>query len=207
MAGMTYSGSAGNAAVGDYTVTSSWSAWNVDWSYYSTGTATTTADYTWGGWNGGTGTSITTDTVWYQWSNGFVEPVEIPEAQRLTREQVEAKAAEIRAEAERLRKEAEEADARAEELLKQHLDEPQAAEYNKDKTFTVISKDGQRKYKIQKGWSHNVVRIDDNGRPVQSFCAHPSWSVPEHDNMLAQKLMLETAEEAFLAIANKRQIA
>ena len=37
---------------------------------------------------------------------------------------------------------------------------------------------------------------------IKTLCAHPTVRVPDADNMLAQKLYLESNEEEFLRIAN-----
>jgi hypothetical protein len=113
-------------------------------------------------------------------------------------------------EAERVRiaavKEAEDtARGRAEDLLNRYLREDQRATLKERGWFLVEGKSGAR-YRIYRGRSHNVKLLDAGDREVASLCAHPQMVVPEADTMLSQKLMLELAEDRFLAIANKRHL-
>lgn len=96
-------------------------------------------------------------------------------------------------------------------------DEEQRAEYLRDKAFTVRLPDGKR-YRIKKGWAGNVERVEDVRLPqqqspslvandrhyvaVEKLCIHPNDWVPDQDNMLAQKLLLEADEAKFRRIAN-----
>jgi hypothetical protein len=106
--------------------------------------------------------------------------------------------------AERKKKEAE-AHARAEDLLKQMLSAAQKKEYETAREFTVVTESGKR-YKIRHGWAGNVDEIDESGKAAARYCIHPTIGCPHPDNMLAQKLMLETDEKAFLKIANKTRL-
>jgi hypothetical protein len=113
-------------------------------------------------------------------------------------------------EAERVRiaavREAEDtARARAEELLDRYLTLEQRVTLRERNWFLVVSRSGTR-YRIYRGRSHNVKLLDAADREVASLCAHPQMVVPEADCMLSQKLMLELAEDRFLAIANKRHL-
>lgn len=97
---------------------------------------------------------------------------------------------------------------KAENLLLSALCEEQRKDLKKWGYFKlyVKAKDGgQRVYRIRRGQIRNidlVEEIDGVLRPVKTLCAHPEIQVPDADAMLAQKLMLETDEEAFLKIAN-----
>lgn len=103
-------------------------------------------------------------------------------------------------------KEAEDtARARAEELLNRYLREDQRGTLREKGWFLVEAKSGTR-YRIYRGRSHNVKVLDSRDREVASLCAHPRDVVPEADCMLSQKLMLELAEDRFLAIANRRHL-
>jgi hypothetical protein len=94
------------------------------------------------------------------------------------------------------------ADKRAERLLLQFLNPDQEVQYRKDRYFEVLSKDGTRRYRIRRGWAGNVTVIDLKGREVEKLCIHPDISVPQEDNLLAQKLLLEADEEEFRRTAN-----
>lgn len=206
------------------TAADTWSYWNVQWIEAATPTYATT----WASWNTDsfdTATTITTTACWAYWNgqhwqretgtapqparpaqpaeiamarNGMT-PEQYQEHRRLQAERDAANQARLAAElAER-----QAADVRAKELLVAVLSETQKAEFEKNETFTVISKDGERRYRVKKGWSHNVERIDVAGKKLHTLCAHPSQTVPEYDNMIAQLLFLEHSEDEFLKVANR----
>jgi len=100
------------------------------------------------------------------------------------------------------REERESARGRAEALLHRHLREDQRRTLKEHGWILVVSRSGNR-YRIYRGRSHNVKQLDAHDREVMSLCAHPTMVVPEADCMLSQMLMLELAEDRFLAIANK----
>lgn len=89
---------------------------------------------------------------------------------------------------------------RARELLLSHLTEEQRATFIENKWFVVIGGRSRMRYRIETGHLvANVRRLDDNAR----LCAHCDHSLPMDDHLIAQKLMLEYDEDAFLAIANR----
>jgi len=89
---------------------------------------------------------------------------------------------------------------RARELLLSHLTEEQRATFIENKWFVVIGGRSRMRYRIETGHLvANVRRLDDNAR----LCAHCDLSIPMDDHLIAQKLMLEYDEDAFLAIANR----
>lgn len=195
---------------------------NVTWKYWtSMATASSTTNTAWYYWNdqatyAATATAAATysnaNFIWYQWNGDYyqqpVQPNAItPERAAEIAADQRQRAIEAEAKAVQARKDAEEAEARAEELLKASLTEPQRQEYAKDKSFTIISKDGNRTYRVKKGWSHNVERIDAEGKKIHTLCAHPQQPVPLADNQLAQKLMLEHDEDTFLKMANVGRLA
>jgi hypothetical protein len=88
--------------------------------------------------------------------------------------------------------------AKARSLLLSHLTEEQRRTFIEQKWFIVIGGRTRHQYKIWTGHLvANVTRLYDN----QRLCAHCHDSLPMDDHYLAQKLMLENDEEAFLAIA------
>lgn len=93
--------------------------------------------------------------------------------------------------------------ARARRLLKRTLTDDQRAMLRKLGYFEVEGSRTSRIYRIKTGIVRNVILLDARGREVEQLCAHPAGSVPDFDAMLAQKLMLEAAEDDFLGIANK----
>jgi hypothetical protein len=68
--------------------------------------------------------------------------------------------------------------------------------------FAVTTKSGNT-YRIQDRQIYNVTRLDKQGRPLENLCVGLAEDVPLEDNMLAQKLLLETDEDRFLEIANR----
>ncbi len=64
---------------------------------------------------------------------------------------------------------------------------------------------GGKTYRIKQG-THGNVRLVQAGVETMLYCAQPP-DVPAEDAMLAQKLMLETDEPAFLRVANARVLA
>jgi hypothetical protein len=176
----------------------------------------------------GTGYDLATQaaTAWSAWQvNGTVQwidslspgvtqsPVEVTAAQQ---RQMTIRATQSRARAMRKRV----ADRRARDLLVENLTDVQRAEYERDRSFTVVTADGVREYTIRTGTAGNVVLKgvkDVNSLPISRlgtrlgvgarFCMHvyhPEGIIPHEDNMLAQKLLLESegGEAEFLALAN-----
>lgn len=189
--------------------TATWTNWNVK--YYSTATNTTTSDSPWTEWCSSGTTSVTTATVWVNWNKEYEvydvvqleQPVQETAAEIAARaEQYRIREAELRKEAEEQAELAKEAEARAEQLLTEHLNAEQREQFQRERRFTVISKDGQRRYRINTGYSRNIERIDEAGKRLKTLCAHPKEQLPDYDHMLAQKLMLEHSEDEFLQIAN-----
>jgi hypothetical protein len=89
---------------------------------------------------------------------------------------------------------------RARELLLSHLTEEQRATFIENKWFVVVGGRSRMRYRIETGHLvANVRRLDDGAR----LCAHCDHTLPMDDHLIAQKLMLEYDEDAFLAIANR----
>ena len=95
--------------------------------------------------------------------------------------------------------------AKARKLLLEHLRPEQAASFEKDEHFEVLAMSGRR-YRIKLGWGGNSEELNDVRKVVNRFCIHPREQVPHHDNMLAQKLLIEHDEERFLDIANRTAV-
>ncbi len=109
-----------------------------------------------------------------------------------------------RAERERLARKAEEE--RAEALLLASLSPEQRAEWEQSKKITVVGGHTKNRYEIVKGRAHNIFRLTAEGKRAVEFCVHVEDVVPDDDNVLSQKLMLECAEEELLKIANSRMV-
>lgn len=187
----------------------------VNSAYYSGGTytftgisnASVTAATTWYAWNNANN-GFYQQAQWAQWQGGIVSA----KTKRRDRE-AEAAAAAVRArfaEAERQRRRAydeqaeasKEAAARARALLMTNLSPAQRESLEKYRFFDIRIEG--KTYRIHQG-THGNVRQVENGREIVTFCAQPD-GVPAEDAMLAQKLMLETDEAAFLRVANARRL-
>lgn len=198
--------------------------------WYSTGsgTATTSAGGNWSWGTAGTSTMmVTTGTTattmfgagggggggWYELiaaggagqarggSGNVVRPttVEIEQARRDREEATRVWREQSRA-ADTARRAAFE---RAEVLLLDWLTPGQAADYREHKRFDLVSSSG-RWWRVNCGGGHagNVQLLDEAGRWVATYCAHPPGGLPDPDAWLAQRLSLLTDEAGFLRVAN-----
>jgi hypothetical protein len=189
----------GNSA--DYmTSTTIWVEWN---EIYTTSTATNQTVQI----RQSTITSSTATSIWTIWNQSYVVVPSIctgaSSVGRPTRTPESDAAYATRVNQERV--EAEKAKARAEVLLQEALSAKQRAELAQMGFFSLdVNQGGQRRqYRIRRGRSRNVQQVDPvSGVVLKHLCAHPRELVPDADTMLAQKLMLETAEDDFLRIAN-----
>jgi len=136
------------------------------------------------------------------------------EEQRIAREEREVRQAAEREERNRVyrqqdaarRRQKEEAEERARKLLMSLLTPEQRVELEEKKHFhlTVMDPDGaERVYRIDRGMAGNVKLLGPDGRPARSYCIHADSRLPYEDQMLAQKLLLESDEGQFLKIANQ----
>ena len=85
---------------------------------------------------------------------------------------------------------------RAEALLCAWLSPTQRKQYRARRWFEVTTASGRR-YRILQG---GVVRLDPRG---SGYCIEATSPVPVADEMLANKLLLETDERRFLATAHR----
>lgn len=195
-----------------------WAVWN---SCNDTSTTNGTNVCTWHAWNTQAiaQTSATTGTTWQVWQNQASSAAAFMQNSLMQSWVVQQeRTSETRAQKKRRRidewragwasawqqigteigKRA--AKARARRLLVEALSAEQQASYEKNGYFIVEV--GGTKYRIDQGTHGNVKQLDHAGRPIYSYCIQPA-NVPDEDAMLAQKLMLETDEEAFKRIANR----
>lgn len=200
---------------------------NTEWIPYSSSSATCGSAYrdlAWREWNGSysvTSSSSTCSTsVWLHWNAGWLyqgdlrparmyqadprpAPALVTPEEAATRRRIQAEDNARRAEAnQRIQAEARQADEKARKLLVECLSPEQRASFEQHGYFDVQIADGRR-FRIKKGWSHNVFELNAEGKPLRSLCAHSREAVPEFDNMLAQKLWLEIDPDRFLQVANK----
>lgn len=170
---------------------------------------------TWVSWND---TSTSTETsssadVWYAWVNETTSTtsvtLSIPPRIELTAEE-RAEQERLALERERRRLEAQQKEdaaiEKARQLLLEQLDEPNRERLHRERQIHVWSKSGKT-FKIKCGRQHNIFELDSQGKEIREYCIHIRDAVPNFDNMLAQKLMIENREDDFLKIANVRQLA
>lgn len=101
------------------------------------------------------------------------------------------------------------AKARARKLLFSMLNPDQQKELEEKNYFhlTVHDRSGSiRVYRIEHGYAGNVKLLGVDGQPVKRYCIHADSRLPYEDQMLAQKMLLETNEEHFLKTANMTQL-
>jgi len=172
-------------------------------SYYTTGTS----GLVWEVWintDQTTATSTTSDHVWNQWNTtssstaitmDYRRHAPPPETEEQRRERQRRQVAENQRRID-AQKQRDAANEKAKELLLSVLTADQRIDFLHRGSFRVEGSKGG-KYQIQTGYSGNVRR----GR--RRYCGHLSdGQIPAYDHMLAQKLLIETDEEAFLAVAN-----
>lgn len=190
-----------------------WQSWNQG--VTTTGTTITT----WSNWltydsTATTNTRIVYANEWTQWNSTYKvsympwTPV-VPEP--LTAEEIarEARLAAARQrDNDRLIKVAARehaiAERKARRLLLAHLTPEQRDEFERLQRFHVVGADGKL-YRINRGWAGNLQLIEtgpDGGFITEQLCVHPREQTPVEDNMLIQKLMLETVPAELRRIAN-----
>jgi len=94
------------------------------------------------------------------------------------------------------------AEQRAYTLLKRWLLPDQIAQLERHGYFEVRGLHSGKRYRIRSNRNMNIEEIDDNGSRVAVWCFGPMGNLPLGDHMLAQKIALETDEQAALAVAN-----
>ena len=97
----------------------------------------------------------------------------------------------------------EEARARGLRLLEEWLSAAQREQYRTHRYFDVVGSKSGKRYRIHHGRQQNIYELDGKGEQVCGWCFLPSGGLVEGDCMLAQKIALETDEEAALRVANK----
>jgi len=93
---------------------------------------------------------------------------------------------------------------RAGELLLNHLTPQQRETYAKNGWFIVEGGKTKTKYRIRGGTLvANIDVLDRRDRSTHRLCGHAQSHIPMGDQLLAQKIMLELAEDEFLRLANR----
>lgn len=94
-----------------------------------------------------------------------------------------------------------EAEKRALEFLHDNLNDEQRHQFKQNDYFTIRSQFGHI-YRINKYSQMNVEWISEHGQKQATLCVVTSKPVPLGDQLLMQKIMLETNERGFLKVAN-----
>jgi hypothetical protein len=176
-----------------------WESWTATVSYGNGTSSTVTADHVWNVWSsGGTATTsypaYSTTGTWVKWV-GEHTPVETAEqkAERETRWAEEAK----------IRKEKEEAKTKkARQLLREVLSEEQNKQLDDKGYFELVSVDSGQRYRVNKGRTRNVQKLDNAGKVIKQLCFHPAAPVHDYDTMAIQAIMLRNDEAAVQKVAN-----
>lgn len=125
------------------------------------------------------------------------------EAVRVQRQQAQAAAEQQARENARLRAAA---NARAIELLRENLTAEQLESFNKNGWFVVEGGRSKTRYRINSNSiAGNVHALGKKEEVIHRLCCHVPYqeNLPPHDHFLAQKLMLQYAEDDFLRLANR----
>lgn len=91
---------------------------------------------------------------------------------------------------------------KAEELLLSHLTPEQRETFIKGRWFVVQGK--KRQYRIHGRTYAGNIEVLEGDKVIERLCCHCRADIPLHDHLLAQKIMLESAEADFIKIANRR---
>ncbi|MGY4295352.1 hypothetical protein ACVWXN_003447 [Bradyrhizobium sp. i1.4.4] len=96
------------------------------------------------------------------------------------------------------------AEARGEKLLREWLSPDQLAQYEGLGSFEVRGEATGTRYRLVQRRSYNVIELDGTGRARDVLCFLPTGGLVMGDQLLAQKVALETDERAALKVANRR---
>jgi hypothetical protein len=94
-------------------------------------------------------------------------------------------------------------EARGRRLLCEWLSDEQRAQFQQHCYFDVVGCNSGKRYRIHYGANANIHEIDPCGAVKMGWCFLPSGYLAPGDVMLAQKIALETDENAALAVANR----
>jgi len=92
---------------------------------------------------------------------------------------------------------------RAKELLMSHLTPEQQRTFKDNGWFIVEGGKSKTKYRIRCDHSTANIYALKGDQTTHRLCAHCLPHIPLADHLLAQKVMLEMAEETFLRLANR----
>ena len=175
-----------------------WSDWNQVvaiqnltssiWSYWTSNSATSVTwneSVTWSAWNDSW--TPTSDVNW-------IQPQRIYTPRETTADVIAREARKVERVA---------AEAKARKILGEHLSPTQQNELALKGYFHVEVGQGskKRRYRVERKATHNVYLLDAAGKVEREFCTVLP-DCPLEDQLLVQKLYLETNEKAFYEAAN-----
>lgn len=199
-----------------------WRIWADSGTSATTDCITADSGVDWTTWTSETSVSACSSGVWYAWADnaGVVQNKHVrmsaqPYVQRqLTAEEIEAQRVQQEQYAEqrriqqaqwalesRLRELAKEAaEVKAKELLQAFLSDEQRKSLD-EMSAILVKSERDKLYRVYKDEFKRVEELDADGEVVAWHCIHPAGTIPEHDSILAKKMMLEVSEDAFRRIA------
>jgi hypothetical protein len=92
---------------------------------------------------------------------------------------------------------------KADALLNEWLCPEQRTTLERHGYFEVMGSHSGKCYRIRRGRNMNIDELGKDGAQVATWCFRPAGHLPLGDVMLAQKLALETDEQAALGVANR----
>ena len=95
-------------------------------------------------------------------------------------------------------------DAKARELLLKILSQRQRAEFEEKDAFDVEAPSG-RLYRVKRKWAGGIIALNKKREEIAELCLVDNvekQEIPVDDLLVARKLMIESAEDEFLKIAN-----
>lgn len=163
-----------------------WTATNISsgpWNWITTNSSSTYPGFT------------SAPVIWHQIEESLEEQAARIERERQRRAELDAAAAQ-QAKENRL------AQLRAEALLLENLDETEIERWKAKGEIHVRSQRGRRYCIRGDKRQHNIFELGPDDVPVKELCVHIDAACPLADNVLAQKLALEHAEDHLLEKAN-----
>lgn len=94
--------------------------------------------------------------------------------------------------------------AKARELLMKILSQRQREEFEKQEAFDVEAPSG-RLYRVKRKWAGGIIALNKKREEIAELCLVDNvekQEIPVDDLLVARKLMIESAEDEFLKIAN-----
>lgn len=204
----------GTEAYGTVVDNKIWIGWNEGTVASNTVNIHSTSDSTWSSWsNSAESTNVGSNYVWQFWVDTPIS-VTVPPRRQLAlprRESAEEREARVQRELlrhqedqrreEERRTELELARVEASNLLDSILSDIQRQTLEKEDWFLVVGKSGNI-YRIRRGRVGNIDLLSPEGQILRRYCVHPQGHLPNADDLVAQKLHLESNDDHLMEVAN-----